>query len=235
MAGAIDDDDLRERVSRAVGEVRERIAAAAVRVGRTPEEVRLVAVTKTHPVEAVRAALAAGVRDFGENHAVDLAAKAAAVPAIWHFIGKLQSGTVRHVADHADVVQSAEPGGALERLARRRAAGGRPLPVLIEVDLTPGRQGVGPDDVLPFADRVALMPGLILRGLMTVPPLTPDPEGARPYFARLRALSERLRSAHPEATELSMGMSLDYEVGVEEGATMVRVGTAVFGPRPSNR
>jgi pyridoxal phosphate enzyme (YggS family) len=228
-------EERRGRVARGVAEVRGRIAAAALRAGRAPGDVRLVAVTKTHPVEAVRAAFDAGVEDFGENHAVDLAAKAVSVPATWHFIGKLQSGTVRHVADHADFVQSAEPGGALDRLARRRAGAGRPLPVLIEVDLTAGRQGVAPDAALAFADRVAAMPGLLLRGLMTVPPVTPDAQGARPYFARLRALSERLRTAHPDAAELSMGMSLDYEVGVEEGATMVRVGTAVFGPRPLNR
>ena len=233
----------RARVASNVADVRERIAAAAARVARDPREIRLVAVAKTHPPEAVAAALDAGVADIGENHAVEMASKVASVGAmlsrrgetgsrpVWHFLGKLQTGTVRHVADVADVVQSAEPGTALGRLARRRAAAGQPLDVLIEVDFTGERQGVAPADVLRFADEVAAMDGLRLRGLMTIAPITPTPDGARPFFARLRSLGETLDSAHPGARDLSMGMSVDYEIGVEEGATMVRVGTALFGPR----
>ena len=229
-------------VARAVAVVRGRIAEAAAGAGRDPADVTLVAVTKTHPVHDVLAAAGAGVSDFGENRAVDLAAKGEAAaramaeggtgPARWHFLGKLQSGTVRHVADAADVVHSAEPGGAIERLARRRAVAGRVLDVLIQVDLTGTRQGVGPQEVARSADSLVRMPGLRLVGLMTIPPITADPEGAREYFVRLRELSERLRTTHPAARELSMGMSFDYEVGVEEGATMVRVGTALFGQRP---
>ncbi len=228
-------DDVQARVADAVHTVRARIASAALRAGRVPDDVRLVAVTKMHPVAMVRAARSAGVEDFGENHAVDLAAKARAVPATWHFLGKLQSGTVRHVADHAHVVHSGEPGTALERLARRRASAGSSIRVLIEVDFTGRGQGVGPEDVLAFGAEVDASPGLNLIGLMTVPPFAAEAESARPYFARLRELSERLRRDRPHAAELSMGMSLDYEVGVEEGATMVRVGTALFGPRPPNR
>ena len=216
-----------------VPEVLSRIAAAAQRAGRDPDAVRLIAVTKTHPVVAVEAAVRAGVRDLGENRAADLATKATAVPATWHFLGKLQSGTVRHVADHADVVHSAEPGGAVQRLARRRAASHRLIEALIEVDFTGRRQGVGEDEALDFADALAATEGLRLAGLMTIPPQTPEAARARPYFAKLRELSERLRDHHPGAAELSMGMSLDYEIGVEEGATMVRVGTALFGPRPA--
>ena len=222
-----------------VENVRTRIAEACRRAGRGPEEVRLVAVSKTVPVEAVRLARAAGVEDFGENRAQELAAKAPQVPATWHFLGKLQRGTVRHVADNAAVVHSAEPGTALDALAGRAARGGRTIACLIEVDFTPGRQGVAPDEVAAFAEHLAssapAMGSLHLVGLMTIPPQTPDAEGARPYFARLRQLRDDLRRSLPQAVELSMGMSADYEVAVEEGATMVRVGTAVFGPRPSVR
>jgi PLP dependent protein len=241
-------EEWRARVGPAVADVRARIGRAAERAGRDPAAVRLVAVTKTHPVEAVAAAVWAGATDIGENHAVDLRDKAAAFarlsrtegdalpPPVWHFLGKLQAGTVRHVADVADVVQSGEPGGGIERLARRRGAAARPphtnpIDVLIEVDFTGTRQGVAPDGVLRFADELAVMDALRCRGLMTIAPITPSPEGARPWFDRLRRLGERLRNAHPEAGELSMGMSVDYEIGVEEGATMVRVGTALFGPR----
>jgi pyridoxal phosphate enzyme (YggS family) len=231
----------RARIAEAVAGVRGVIALAAGRMGRDPADVTLVAVTKTHPIQDVLAAARAGVLDFGENHAVDLATKAAATAAPraegmtervrWHFHGRLQSGTVRHVADAADIVHSAEPGGAIERLARRRSAVGRAVDVLIQVDLTGERQGVRPDDVDRFADSLVLMPGLRLVGLMTIPPITADPERAREHFVRLRELSERLRTVHPEARELSMGMSFDYQVAVEEGATMVRVGTALFGQR----
>jgi PLP dependent protein len=224
-------------IARAVAEVRDRIASAARRADRDPGGVRLIAVTKTHPVADVLAAVQAGVSDFGENRAVDLASKASSVALLgpgrprWHFLGKLQSGTVRHVADVADVVHSAEPGGAMGRLARRVAAAGRAIDVLIEVDQTGVRQGAAPDAVLRFADELVVMPNIRLVGLMTIPPVTPSAEGARPFFRELMALASRLQRAHPEARELSMGMSVDYEVAVEEGATMVRVGTALFGQR----
>ena len=226
-------------VGSAVREVRERIARAASRVGRDPADVTLIAVTKTHPMEDALAAAHAGVRDLGENRVLDLVAKITALRAAsaevvqprWHFLGPLQSGTVRHVADAADVVHSAEPGTAIERLARRCALAERVLDVLIEVDFTGVRHGVAPAELFGFADRLASMPGVRLIGMMTMAPVTADAEGARPFFVRLGALSERLRQDHRDAGELSMGMSFDYEVGVEEGATMVRVGTALFGPR----
>jgi uncharacterized pyridoxal phosphate-containing UPF0001 family protein len=140
---------------------------------------------------------------------------------------------VRHVADHADVVHSAEPGHALQMLGRRRSAGrAEPVPVLIEVDFTGHRQGVAPEDLAAAAGAVAATEGVALRGVMTIAPPDPDPEAARPWFARLRDLRDGLLRRFPDAGEISMGMSLDYEVAVEEGATMVRVGTAVFGPRP---
>ena len=149
----------------------------------------------------------------------------------WHFIGTLQTNTAHHVAALADVVETVTGGHATERLARRAAASGRTIDALIEVDLTGERTGVLPEDAAATADRIASLEGLRLVGLMTIPPIRDGAEDARPYFVRLRELRDRIRERHPEVLELSMGMSLDYQVAVEEGATMVRVGTALFGPR----
>ncbi len=217
----------------ALAAVRARIAAAARRAGRAPGEVTLVGVSKTVPLERVVAMAEAGLEDLGENHAVEMHHKAEALPNVrWHFLGKLQRGTVRHVADVAAVVHSAEPGGALDALARRAAGAGRTLDVLAQVDFTGQRQGLDPADLEAFVERLHGMAGVRPVGLMTLPPLTPVSEEARPYFARLRGLRDDLAARWPGLVELSMGMSGDYEVAVEEGATMVRVGTALFGRRP---
>jgi pyridoxal phosphate enzyme (YggS family) len=232
------------RLRMAAGRVRARIAAACARAGRSEQDVLLVAVTKTVAPERACLAARVGLTELGENRAGELAAKAPQVEATlravgdgrsvrWHFIGTVQSGTARHVADHADVVHSAEPGRSLEVLGRRRAARGRPLEVLIEVDFTGRRQGVAPEELGDAADVVAAVEGIRLAGVMTIAPFDPDPEAARPFFRRLGELRDGLVERHPDAREISMGMSLDYEVAVEEGATMVRVGTALFGPRPT--
>ncbi|HXF37815.1 MAG TPA: YggS family pyridoxal phosphate-dependent enzyme [Actinomycetota bacterium] len=222
-----------DRIETNLAAVRERVARAAERAGRDPGEIRLVAVTKGVPPDRVRRAVEAGATDLGENYVQELRAKRAAVPgARWHFIGTLQSHTAHRVADLADVVQTLAGERATERLARRAARAGRRLPALIEVDLTEGRAGVAPGALEGFADRVVRLEGIAVVGLMTIPPIPASPEDARPFFRRLRELRDRLRERHPGIVELSMGMSLDYEVAVEEGATMVRVGTALFGPRP---
>ena len=216
-----------------VGRVLERLGAAAERAGRPVGSVRLVAASKTVPPAAVRAASEAGIAEFGENYVQELREKKDAAPgATWHFIGTLQASSAHHLAGLADVVQTLVPGKATTRLARRAADVGRTIPSLIEVDFTGERTGVVPDGVEAFADEVVDLDGLELAGLMTIPPLTASAEDARPYFVRLRALGDRVRDAHPTAVQLSMGMSLDYEVAVEEGATIVRVGTAIFGERP---
>lgn len=221
-------------VERAVREVRARIEEACRRVGRSPEEVRLVAVTKGVPVLRVREALAAGVEDFGENYANELAAKAPLVPeAVWHFVGRLQTGTAPRVADHARWVHSGEPGRALERVARRVARGRGELRCLVQVDFTGRRQGVRPEDAEAAVEAMAELSAVRVVGLMTLPPWEGAAEASRPYFRALRELRDRLRGRWPDLRELSMGMSGDYEVAVEEGATMVRVGTALFGPRPA--
>ena len=216
--------------------IREGIARACERAGRDAAGVRLVAASKTVPAEAVRWVHEAGVADFGENYVQELREKRGAVPdATWHFIGTLQSHTAHHVAELADVVETLTPGKAAVRLARRAAERGRRLPALIEVDFTAERTGVAPVDCAAFADEVAEMEGLEVVGLMTLPPMPKTPEDTRPYFRRLRALLEEVAARHPGVAELSMGMSTDYEVAVEEGATMVRVGTALFGERtPAN-
>ena len=209
------------------------IARACERSGREPGQVRLVAVTKTHPPPVVSEAWDAGVREFGENYVNELATKSAAAPdATWHFIGRLQSHTAHKVAEHADVVQTLASRSATERLARRAASKGRRLPALIEVDLTGERNGVAPEELPTFAEDVSRLPGLRLVGLMTLPPIPSRAEDSRPYFRRLRELRDALTERHRDALDLSMGMSLDYEVAVEEGATMVRIGTALFGARP---
>jgi hypothetical protein len=216
-----------------VAGARQRLASACERVGRDPGQIRIVAAGKTVPLDGLRAARAAGIEDFGENYVQELRDKRDGVPGVrWHFIGTLQSRTASRVADLADVVQTLAPGRAAERLARRAAVRRRPLDALIEVDFAGRGSGVDEDGCESFADAVAAMPGIRLVGLMTLPPATDSAEEARPYFARLRSLRDRVVTSHPDATQLSMGMSLDYEVAAEEGATIVRIGTALFGARP---
>ena len=216
-------------LERAVIAVRKRIEAAAGRAGRDPAAVRLLAVTKKVPGEAVRAAAAAGIDEFGENYVQELERKRSEAPeAVWHFIGRLQRNKVARVLEAADVVQALEPGRAADRLAEIAEDRGRRAECLVEVDFTSSRVGVPPDEAPAFVDRLADRDALRVVGLMTVPPLG---EAPRPYFAALRELRDRLRRRHPDVKELSMGMSSDYEEAVEEGATMVRIGTAIFGPR----
>jgi pyridoxal phosphate enzyme (YggS family) len=219
----------------AIEAVRSGIASACRRAHRDPDEVLLVAVTKTVPVEAIERAREAGLREFAENYANELAVKAPHVQATWHFIGKVQRGNVPRIVEHAQVVHSIEPGRSLERLAARAASENKVLRTLLQVDFTGRRQGVSPENAGAAADACSSFQGTRLVGLMTLSPWTGDPEATRPYFARLRRLRDRIRQDQPEVVELSMGMSGDYEVAVEEGATMVRVGTALFGPRPPIR
>jgi pyridoxal phosphate enzyme (YggS family) len=213
--------------------VRERIAEASARCARAPDEVLLVGVTKTLPLQVCVEAWESGLADLGENYVRELREKAPELPDVrWHYLGPVQSHTANAVADHADLVHSLGSLRSARRLASRRVTSGAPpLPVLVQVDFTAERHGVVPDELGPFLDALAALEGLELRGLMTLPPITDTAEGARPYFRQLRDLRDRLAGDHPSLRELSMGMSLDYEVAVEEGATMVRVGTTLFGER----
>ncbi len=221
-----------EWIAERVEQVMTAVEAACRRSGRLRDDVTVVAASKTVPMEDVVAALVAGIVHFGENHARELAAKAPTVDATWHFLGRLQRRTARVVAAHADVVHSAEPGGGLDVLARRTSTAGETVRCLVQVDFTGRRQGVAPEDVERFLSDATGRPGVTFVGLMTLPPQTPSADGARPYFRSLRELRDRLRDRRPDLAELSMGMSRDYTVAVEEGATMLRVGTALFGERP---
>jgi PLP dependent protein len=208
-----------DEIASNLGTVRDRLAEAAIDAGRDPADVRLIAVTKTVPAESIRHAIAAGATDLGENYVTELREKRPAldVPGVrWHYIGALQSSTAHRVADLADVVHTIAGERAVRRLAGRAARNGRTLDALIEVDFTGERAGVGPEDVPAAADRVAALEGIRLRGLMTIAPPTPDAEGARSWFRRLRDLRDALRERHPDVRDLSMGMSF---------------GTAVFGTR----
>jgi pyridoxal phosphate enzyme (YggS family) len=200
--------------------------------------VRLIAVSKTQPAEAVCEAARAGQRLFGENYVQELTAKTAAVTETveWHFIGSLQSNKVRQIAGLVSLIHSVDRLTLAEEIARQWGRLGMVCDILIQVNiaLETSKGGVTPAAVIDLVKSVALLPQLRIRGLMTMPPFFDDPEGARPYFRELRRMAEEIdRLAIPGVTmaELSMGMSGDFEVAVAEGATLVRVGTAIFGHR----
>ncbi|HEX8100831.1 MAG TPA: YggS family pyridoxal phosphate-dependent enzyme [Actinomycetota bacterium] len=215
--------------------VRREIQAACERAGRSPTDVLLIGATKFVPVETISMARHAGIADFGENYAGELAEKANAVDATWHFIGTLQAGNASRIGDHAHVVHSAVPGTAFDRIARRATRIGKTIRCLVQVDFTGDRNGLEADGVAAFLETAVATPGVEMIGLMTMPPWLGDAEEARPYFHRLRELRDDLQSDWPGLRELSMGMSGDFQVAVEEGATMLRIGTALFGERPAKR
>jgi pyridoxal phosphate enzyme (YggS family) len=217
-------------------QVRRQIETAARVAKRDPASIRLVAVSKTRPASSVRALAALGQRDFGENQvqeAVDKIRDCAAAGLVWHFIGQIQANKTRAVAEHFDWVHSLDRPRIAERLNAQRPFYAAPLNVCLQVALTPesGKGGVAPGELAALAANVAELPRLALRGLMCLPPAPQDPEDSRPWFARLRELAEALRGQGLPVTELSMGMSADLAPAIEEGATMVRVGTALFGAR----
>jgi pyridoxal phosphate enzyme (YggS family) len=211
--------------------VRRRVAAAAVRAGRSPDAVELVAVSKTQPAAAIREAFDAGQRLFGENYAQELRDKAEQLADLeglrFHFIGRLQRNKAKYVAPVAAMMESLDGLELARELDRRAAAAGRVLPVLLEVNL--GEEQKGGVDAAGLAALAAAVRGLgalRLEGLMCIPPPEDDPERSRPHFRRVRELAGELGLG-----VLSMGMSTDFEVAIEEGATQVRVGTAIFGAR----
>ena len=217
-----------------LAEVRLRIRDAAESCGRTAAEVLLVAVSKTHGPDAIRSAYEAGQRDFGENYAQELAEKAAALEDLdgirWHFIGHLQSNKAKLVAPVAAVVQSVDSAKLAAELSRAAIRCGRSIRCLVQVNVgeEPQKSGCAAEDVEPVLEAVERAPGLALEGLMTLPPFDLDADETRVHF---RALA-RLRESHGGAARLphlSMGMSQDYQVAVEEGATLLRIGTAIFG------
>jgi pyridoxal phosphate enzyme (YggS family) len=222
----------------ALQSVRERVAQAASAAGRAPDSVRLVAVSKLQPVSMVRDAAAAGQVDFGENYVQEGCDKIAAladVPGlVWHFIGQLQGNKTREVAEHFHWVHTVDRGRIAARLSAQRPAHMPPLQVLLQVSLAdePGKGGVTPAELPALAAAVAVLPRLQLRGLMCIPPPVADVVAQRQPFRQLRELLAALQAAGHPLDTLSMGMSDDLEAAVLEGATLVRVGTAIFGRRP---
>jgi len=217
--------------------VRERIAAAATRAGRSPDEVALVGVGKRHPAEAIAAAARAGLTDVGENYAQEMVAKmdALAGTAIrWHFIGRLQKNKARLVVGRAALIHAVDSIELADEIARRAAERGLVQPVLVAVSAAGETQktGVDPEAAGALIDAMAERPSLEVRGLMTMPPWPEAPEDSRPYFRDLRRIRDRLAGPSRPLPHLSMGTTGDLEVAVEEGATLVRIGTALFGPRP---
>jgi pyridoxal phosphate enzyme (YggS family) len=220
-------------VSEAYHALRQRIDAAAQLAG---HEVSLLAVSKTKPATAIRELAALGQCAFGENYVQEALAKQrelAGLPLQWHLIGPLQSNKCRDVATHFDWLQSLDRVKLIEPLDRLRPQDAAPLNVLIQVNIDDeaSKSGCAPDAVAELAQLVAAAPRLCLRGLMAIPVPSPDPSRRQNAFRQMRALYERLREAYPQVDTLSMGMSEDFSLAIAEGATLVRIGSALFGTR----
>ena len=219
--------------------IRERMVAGAQQAGRTADEITLIAVSKTHSAAAIRAAFELGVRHFGENRVQEWEGKRTVLAdllADWHLVGHLQSNKAAKAARFFHSIDSVDDFALAQRLDRARAGLGesRKLRVLIEVRIAPeeSKSGVARDLLIAFAEQLSALSGLDLQGLMCIPPFLDEPERVRPYFSELRELKENLeRRLGKRLPVLSMGMSHDFEVAIEEGATEVRIGTALFGTR----
>ena len=233
------EEDIRARVER----IQQGIAQAAQRVGRDPNSVVLLGASKTVDAERIRLATAGGLQHVGENFVQEAKAKLDNLPSLresatWHMIGHLQANKVRQALDLFDVIQPVDTLRLAQRIDTVAGELGRRVPIYIEVNLAlePTKTGVPPDQVIALAEAIAPCQHLRLEGLMAVPPFTEDPEGGRPYFGKLRGVRDTLNQRQLfdyEVQGLSMGMSHDYEVAVEEGATIVRLGTSIWGARPA--
>jgi pyridoxal phosphate enzyme (YggS family) len=225
---------MNQEIASAIERVQERIGDACERASRDPGSVQLVAVSKGHPEEVIRAAYAAGMRVFGENYAQELATKASALSDLrdirWRFIGHLQRNKIKLIEGARATVDTVDSSRLAQALSTRAGASGTDLEVLLQVNVGGEAQksGCTPDEVPALVEAVRALPNINLRGLMTVAPHLDQVEATRPFFATLRELAE----AHG-LPELSMGMTHDLEPAVAEGATMLRIGTAIFGPRPA--
>jgi pyridoxal phosphate enzyme (YggS family) len=230
-------DDLRGRLA----EVRDRVARAAARAGRDLTRIRLVAVSKTFDAGQVRAAAQAGQIDFGENKVQEAQQKrtqTADLPITWHFIGHLQSNKAKKAAALFDVIHSIDDPSLIQKIDDAAAEAGRTLELLVQVDLAgePTKHGAREEELPPIFDAASRCRAVRLTGLMVIPPTSSDPEGTRHWFRELNGIRDRLLARGIDGAmlaELSMGMSHDYEIAIEEGATLVRVGTAIFGSRPA--
>jgi len=241
--------ETRQTIASNLAAVQQRLAEAARRGGRSPQEITLVAVTKTVPLPSILIAYALGLRDFGENRVQEAAAKIAgarpqATDIRWHLVGHLQTNKAKAAVELFDFIQSVDSLHLAEALERRAQVAGRRLPVLLEVNVSGeasksgfAAAGTGPaawrEALLPAVERLLALPHLDVQGLMTIAPLASDAEQARPYFRALRQLRDELQQRFPQTSwrHLSMGMTDDFEVAIEEGATIVRLGRAIFGER----
>lgn len=219
-----------------LGEVRARIAAAAQRAGRAATDITLIAVSKTQPAAAIATLADQGQRDFGENYLQEALEKIAALRErglVWHFIGQLQANKTRSVAENFAWVHTVDRLRIATRLSEQRPVHAPPLSVCVQVKIgdEETKAGVAPNELDPLLDSIAALPRLRLRGLMALPPAEDSETRQRHWFAQLRALFEAARTRHPELDTLSMGMSGDLEAAILEGATHVRIGTALFGER----
>ncbi len=223
-------------ISDKLQQVRARIATACAQAGRAPSEVQLLAVSKTFDATAIRLAFDAGQRAFGENYVQEAVEKIRALvnlPIEWHMIGPIQSNKTRLIAEHFDWVHSVDRLKIAQRLSEQRPTHLRPLQVCLQVNIDEGptKAGVSAQGTAELALQVAALPGLQLRGLMAIPEPVPDLQTQNAAFSALRALFETLKARHPGMDTLSMGMSADLEAAVQNGSTMVRIGTAIFGNR----
>ena len=222
-----------------VAQVQERIVAACRRCRRASDDVKLVAISKTFSPECIRAAYGAGLRDFGENRVQEAMAKRPALSDLsitWHLVGHLQTNKAKAARELFHWVHSVDSFRLAQKLDQAAVAGGGRMPVLLEVNLggEESKAGVGEAEIIQLAQQVSRLATLEVRGLMVIPPFLDDPELVRPYFRHLRELAQEIDSKNiPNLSmqELSMGMSHDFEVAIEEGATIIRVGTAIFGVR----
>jgi pyridoxal phosphate enzyme (YggS family) len=216
--------------------VREQIAQAAARAGRVAEEIELVAITKTHPAEKVREAIEAGQTLFGESRVQEARAKIPELPSNlrWHFVGHLQKNKIRHALPLFEIIHSVDSLGLAQDINRIAGEQGMHPRVLLEVNVAGegSKFGFSPDKLRDQMEELLALPRLSILGLMTIPPLAENAEASRKYFVHLRELRDRLQTEfHVDLAQLSMGMTEDFAVAVEEGATRVRVGTAIFGER----
>jgi hypothetical protein len=216
-----------------LGSVRERIDAAALKVGRTGDDITLVVVTKTRSVDEIREAIACGATDIGENYVQEAEKKYGQIGDVarWHIIGHLQRNKARHVVEFAQMIHGVDDEALAREIGRRAEAIGRIVDVLIEVNISgeESKFGVNPSEVPKLVETISGISGIKLRGLMGMAPLLPDPEDTRPYFALLKRTWDKLPDE--QRLYLSMGMTQDFEIAIEEGSNMVRIGTAIFGPR----
>ncbi|RMG60773.1 MAG: YggS family pyridoxal phosphate-dependent enzyme [Deltaproteobacteria bacterium] len=221
-----------------VRSVLERVREAARRSGRDPSEVTVVAVSKTHGVEKILEAAEAGISTFGENYVQEAEKKILSVgqPLKWHLVGHLQKNKAKKAVTLFDYIETVDSVKIAQEISTRALSVGKKVPVLVQVNVAEesSKWGVLRNDLVPLLEEIALLPGIEVKGLMTIPPYEEDPEEARKYFASLRELKEKVNGLGIpgiELKELSMGMSHDFEVAIEEGATIIRVGTAIFGRR----